>query len=184
MPRPRIRNNKGLSRNTVTRTSVRLRVRVRVRAREREREKKRKKPLNNPWMRPRIRIRASRVRSTGGQSAADNDPLSACDKDTAANWRDPPWLEYTPWYETFLLFFLSLFSLLPRRERRWLIAVRLLSTSMHTGPCDGRMRGPGESRAPTSSPPFPPLSLFYRKTDATLRSLLSCQSIQSSPVYV
>lgn len=64
--------------------------------------------------------------------------------------------------KTFLLFFLSLFSLLPRRERRWLIAVRLLSTSMHTGPCDGRMRGPGESRAPTSSPPFPPLSLLSK----------------------
>lgn len=45
---------------------------------------------------------------------------------------------------------------------------------MHTGPCDGRMRGPGESRASTSSPPFPPLSLSYRKTDAT-----KCQSIQS-----
>lgn len=79
-------------------------------SREREREKE-KEPLNNPWMRPRIRIRASRVRSTGGQSAADNDPLSACDKDTAANWRDPPWLEYTPWYENFPPFFpLSFFS--------------------------------------------------------------------------
>lgn len=127
-------------------------------------------------MRPRIRIRAYRVRSTGEQSAADNDPLSACDKDTAANWRDPPWLEYTRLVRklSFFFFSLSLFFFLPRRERRWLIAVRLLSTSMHTGPCDGRMRGPGESRASTSSPPFPPLSLSYRKTDAT-----KCQSIQS-----
>lgn len=128
-------------------------------------------------MRPRIRIRAYRVRSTGEQSAADNDPLSACDKDTAANWRDPPWLEYTRLVRKLSSFFfsLSLFFFLPRRERRWLIAVRLLSTSMHTGPCDGRMRGPGESRAPTSSPPFPPLSLLSKNG----RNSPKCQSIQS-----
>ena len=122
------------TRNTLTWASL---VRARDRDRERERERERKAVF---WIiRECVRgfvFGNRRVRSTSEQREPDNDPLSAGDKDTAANWRDPPWLEYTRLK-------LSFFSC----ATRWLIAVHILSTSMHR-PVWRKNAGPGESQAP------------------------------------
>ena len=127
------------SRNTLTRACTRVRARKREREREREkRERERERVRTAFWIiRECVRgfVFGHGFVQPAEQRGLDNDPLSVGDKDTAANWRDPPWLEYTGLK-------LSFFS----RTTRWLIASRVLSTSMHR-PVWRKNAGPGESRA-------------------------------------
>lgn len=112
---------------------------TRVRARKAEREERERESVRTAFWIIREYVRGfvfgHGFVQPAEQRELDNDPLSVGDKDTAANWRDPPWLEYTGLK-------LSFFS----RTTRWLIVSRVLSTSMHR-PVWRKNAGPGESRA-------------------------------------
>ena len=137
MPRPRICNNRALSQHSDA--SVHTRTSPKERERERERERRERERVRTAFWIIRECVRGfvfgHGFVQPAEQRGLDNDPLSVGDKDTAANWRDPPWLEYTGLK-------LSFFS----RTTRWLIASRVLSTSMHR-PVWRKNAGPGESRA-------------------------------------
>lgn len=132
MPRPRICNNRALSQQL-------WRERAHAYEPERERERRERGRVRTAFWIIRECVRGfvfgHGFVQPAEQRELDNDPLSVGDKDTAANWRDPPWLEYTGLK-------LSFFS----RTTRWLIASRVLSTSMHR-PVWRKNAGPGESRA-------------------------------------